>query len=180
MYPTAYSALDTTECRIQVPSSGKEQRLEFYSGHHSNYVLKYEAVVCITTTKFVWVSGAWAGHYTNPQIAEMSGVLDLIQPTEFVYADTIYCSMENRLVWHIITPIPDSRAKGDLSFENKLDQRRNNLWIRQRRVAVDQAFGRVKKFAVIDDKWRFDLASHKTTFFMLCKLANLHVTLFPN
>lgn len=180
MYPTAYSALDTTECRIQVPSSGKDQRLMFYSGHHKNYIVKYEAAVCIATTKFVWVSGSWAGHYTDPQIAVMSGVLELIQPDEYVYADSIYCSMENRCAWHIITPIPDSRAKGDLSFESELDQRRYNLWIRQHRVTVDRAFERVKKFSIIEDKWRFDLVSHKIAFFMLCKLANVHVTLFPD
>jgi hypothetical protein len=110
----------------------------------------------------------------------MSGVVDGIQPNEFVYADSIYCSLENRLIWHIITPIPDSRAKGDLSFENSLEQRKFNIWVRQRRVSVDRAFARVKKFAVIDEKWRFDLSSHKTVFFMLCKLANLHVTLFPD
>jgi hypothetical protein len=159
--------VDTTFCPIDVALQPWWYQGWWYSGYKKVHCLKYEVAIHAWTGDILWISGPYAGPEADADICRKSGLLSMLLPHEYFYADKSYQG-----VWHALTPY-----KGrDLT----LAEWAWNSYLHGIRVRVENSINRiVYKFHALSSYWHHDIHSHAEAFFCAAQIAAIDVRLNP-
>ena len=99
-------------------------------------------------------------------IADDCTPLDMLAPGEIIMGDKGYIGRDHLF----LCPVKSPSTEIDKQFNSALSKHR---------IIVENSIGRVKKMGIVKQEWRHAHADHAQIFFLLCKIANLDITINP-
>lgn len=154
--------VDTTPFEIPKP---KERPQDYYSVHYGIYCLKYEVVVSLgRNPRIVHVNGPFPGALHDKTIAmDKDGIGPLLRRSrELAFADGAYIGEPSLFV----VPYRKNQIHSDT-------QRGYNRYLQFNRASVEWINGDLKEFAILKDRFRGDIANHRSYFAVVSNLVNL-------
>jgi hypothetical protein len=130
------------------------------------HTIKYEIGVDIQTGNILWVFGGVPGAVSDSTLLRISGLLDQMEPGEFLLGDKGYHGMRG-----VITPEKRKR----LSAQEELDA----AMINEHRVTVERTIGRFKFFQILSHKWRHSRGKHRLMFSTIAHIVNIDLRYRP-
>jgi DDE superfamily endonuclease len=142
-------SVDGTHCRVQEPRSIPDK--DWYSHKHHKPCVSYELGVHLFENRLVWINGPFKGGEPDVVIfRKPNGLRDRLPDNGMVIGDKGY-SGENAV-----------------SAPNRLDERHVKQFKKRARARHECFNGRIKGFAVLSDRYRHSLESHKVVFEAVC------------
>lgn len=162
--------LDTAVAPIELSNlNALVLRKKFWSEKFSVYGQKYEIAVGVqgNNTRIFWSNGPFPAAFHDITIAREFGFLDAITPGEYVIADKGYfgevCFLTPWKRNQIVSPL----------------QEQWNYFVHSKRVLVENAIRRVKKYKCLKYKWRHDLDRQALAWSAAVNLANVDIMFHP-
>lgn len=149
--PNAVGIVDATEIYIERKDSST-----FYSGKKKRYTVKYQVVTDIETGFPIHISGPFPGSVHDANMYEQSLIgYYLASRDYFVLGDKGYEGCMNCYFMR-------KRKKHQAVLPQRVKDYNNT--ISEKRVEIEQFFGSLKDWKVINHVFRGDLSSHKDIF----------------
>ncbi|XP_064488294.1 uncharacterized protein LOC135400379 [Ornithodoros turicata] len=173
--------LDTTELRIQRPSSLNAQRQTFSNYKHYNTykpIMTYKVIIGCTPDGYVgFVSKLWGGSVSDITIVEESGVLWLLEPGDAIMVDKGF--KFTHLPPDVKVYCPEFRQPHELQM--KREAVLGTRQIAGARVHVERVIGRVKQFHILQTPLPISMIDvAEQIFHVCCYLSNFRPPLILN
>jgi len=164
-----YLILDSTLCPIETDRTDWERQKLWYDGHHRRHGIKYEVAVHASSGEVHWVSGGVFGSTADITLLRNGGLLQQLQAGEHIFADKGYYGEGDVLLG------PYKGRTRDLPP----NQRTWNRFLKRRRVRVEHALGRIKRFQCCRLPWRHALRLHPVMYRVCSQLAAASIRAHP-
>ena len=151
--------VDCTEQEINRPKN-VDKRKNFYSGKKKRHTVKIQAIVD-NNGKILTTSNSLFGKKHDKKIYDKERII--IPKHTKIIGDTAYIGT------NIIHPIRKKKGK-----ELTHPQKKYNKKIGSIRVKVEHAFGKMKKFRILGNKFRNPLKTHSIIFKNIAGIVNLN------
>lgn len=162
-FPDTRVVIDTTEIRIQVPSSLEAQRLTFSGYKHGNTI---KVLVGATPDCYIsFVSKAWGGSASDREIVMKSGFLDFLKPGDAIMMDkgfTIFDLLPPGVKAYM-PPVRCTRD-GQMSAADVKKTRK----IASARVHIERVIRRIKEFHILDNPYPLTMLDIVDAVFQTC------------
>lgn len=159
--------IDTTEQRCNRPKE-KEKRKAHCSGRKKAYTIKTQ----ITTTakgEIIDVSCSYPGSTHDKPIVEQEGTIEMIPDDMVILMDKGYQGIKKDYPSkNIFTPIK-RRGKNSVLSESSEEFNKNHS---SKRIYIEHAFGRMKKYAVLGNVYRGCTEVYNQVFRSIAALVN--------
>lgn len=152
--------IDATEQPIQRP---KRAQKRWYSGKKKRHCIKAE-VVATQEGRIAAVSKSVPGTVADITLRRRGPPLP---DGAHAYMDSGYQGYQDD---HRDTEIPYKRSKNRPLTQ---DEKAYNTALSRLRVRAEHAIGRMKRFRILSDRWRYPRASHSAVFSIIAGIANL-------
>jgi len=152
-------SVDGVHFRINEPR--KVPSAQWCSHKHKSAGLGYEIGISIWTSKVVWISGPFmAAEHDKTKYQEIGGLQDHIPEGKIVVGDRGYRGED----------IEGRRQQPSLTTRNTRDTKAVKDFKRRVRARHENFNARMKKFEILDQRFRHGVARHKAVFEAVCVL----------
>lgn len=170
LFDLGYIVVDACLCPVQCDRKLWANQKPFFSVKHGCHGLKYEIAVHWRTGRIVWVAGGVPGSTHDLVISRHSGLLAFLRMVgEFAFGDKGYVGEEGVLL------CPYKGRPAELSLAQLVWNRAMN----PHRTIVENAFGRITKFNILQHKFRGELWRHPDIFRACAQIAQLDIFFHP-
>lgn len=146
-FPLQYTVvLDCTEFRIERSKDPIVQQTT-YSNYYGTNTLKV-LVGCTENGQVCFVSDAYGGSITDRKITESSGILNLVEETDFILADRGFDISDLLEDKGVVLNIPPFKRNKQLTEEEIIQTRA----IANRRIIIENIIGSAKKNKILIDR----------------------------
>ncbi|XP_065308120.2 uncharacterized protein [Dermacentor albipictus] len=174
-YPNTRIILDTTEIRIQKPSSLTAQRRTF---SHYKFANTMKCVVGATPDCYVsFVSPLYGGSTSDRAIVQQSGVLDLFE-SDGIMVDKGF-KVDDLLPRGVVLHMPPFRIPGEAQMSAKDVEATKH--VASARVHIERVIRRIKEFHLLDRPLPINMLDIADAIFTTCAfLSNFRRPLINN
>ncbi|XP_065280130.1 uncharacterized protein [Dermacentor albipictus] len=175
-YPNTRIILDTTEIRIQKPSSLTAQRRTF---SHYKFANTMKCVVGATPDCYVsFVSPLYGGSTSDRAIVQQSGVLDLFESGDGIMVDKGF-KVDDLLPRGVVLHMPPFRIPGEAQMSAKDVEATKH--VASARVHIERVIRRIKEFHLLDRPLPINMLDIADAIFTTCAfLSNFRRPLINN
>lgn len=164
-FPNTRIILDTTEVRMQKPSSLVAQKHTF---SHYKYANTMKCLVGATPDCYVsFVSAMYGGSTSDRAIVQQSAVLDLLEPGDGVMVDKGF-KVDDLLPQGVSLHIPPFRVPGEAQMSARDVEATQN--VASARVHIERVIRRIKEFHIFDKPYPINMLDLADAVFTTCAL----------
>ncbi|CAN7943841.1 unnamed protein product [Ixodes hexagonus] len=162
-HPNTRIVLDTTEIRIQKPSSFNAQKHTFSPYKHTNTM---KCLVGATPDCYIcFVSSLYGGGTSDRAIVQQSAVLDLLEPGDGVMVDKGF-KIDDLLPPGVSRYMPPFRVAGEAQMSKKDVEETKH--VASARVHIERVIRRIKEYHILDRPFPINMIDLADAIFTTC------------
>ena len=151
-FSSVIGIIDATEIKINRPKNAAIQR-KYYSGKSKIHCLKFQIIVQPEKGEIMHVGKLSKGNRHDFKMIKKSGIFEQVGNEESLMGDSGYQGMDE----YCNAIVPKKKTRGRLSQEDS----QNNQKISKKRVIVEHAFAKMKRFKILRNKWTGKISNHE-------------------